>query len=197
MHLKPLQEQDSSALINLTRSLLLGLPLAGALLGYVAMKARDGRMPVTDWMDPMLAGLTLFSMLMVELVVIVLWQRLGEGLGKRWIARGLIISQWAYTLGEIVSNTITIGEPPEDIGSLFEIAAGSLFVFLVIGLVVIFYRQTHMKPARGGFRLLVLATIAFVGMGWWFAHPIDQSKPGAPDYIEGNGVYNWFHRYLK
>src|ERR687894_1443665 len=39
-------------------SLLLGVPFAGGWLFYTASVAEDGRTPITDWMDPFLAGAT-------------------------------------------------------------------------------------------------------------------------------------------
>jgi hypothetical protein len=35
--------------------------------------------------------------------------------------------------------------------------------------------------------------VLFVGMGWWFTHPIDQSRSGAPEHMSGNPDYNAFH----
>lgn len=40
-------------------SLLLGIPFLSAWLVFAAMTAKDGREPITDWFDPILAGLTL------------------------------------------------------------------------------------------------------------------------------------------
>ena len=88
-------------------STLLGLPFALGLLVYSATVTLDGRAPITDWQDPMLAGLTLFSIVLVGLTVVVLWPRLGGGGAKGVVARALIGGQWSYTFGEILSNTIS------------------------------------------------------------------------------------------
>lgn len=111
------------------------------------------------------------------------------------IAALLAISQWAYIFGEILSNTITIGEPPEDIGSLFEIAAGVVVFLCAIAIIVSYIKHTRRDAARrsrSSIALVVLALVLFAGMMWWFTHPIDQSEPGAPDYIPGNPLYNFF-----
>ncbi|WP_159887748.1 hypothetical protein [Paenibacillus puerhi] len=183
--------------INLVRSLLLGLPFVGALLGYLPIRAQDGRMPLTDWVDPMIAGLTLTCILLVQLFVIVLWEKLGIGRLKNISVLGLIICQWAYTFGEILSNTITIGEPPNDIGSLFEIAAGGLLFVITIILYVQYDRQVKGTVTQGALVLPLIAIVLFIGVIWWFTHPIDQSNPGAPDFVEGNPIYNFFRPFLR
>lgn len=179
-------------LSSLIYSIVLGVPFAAAWLGFTAARARDGRSEVTDWLDPMLAGLTLLAILFAELVLVVIWDKLTDGMLKSTALWGLIISQWFYIFGEILSNTITIGEPPEDIGSLFEIAGGAITFLSAIILVFMLSTKIKLKPAiRVNFSILAAALA--IGMLWWFTHPIDQSTPDAPDYIENNPVYNLFH----
>jgi hypothetical protein len=189
------QESDKSRIPSyFVLSLLLGIPFLCAWLGFTATMAKDGRSPVTDWLDPLLAGLTLLSILFVQLVWVILWPRLQHVPFKKGLALLLVISQWAYIFGEIVSNTITIGEPPQDIGSLFEIAAGAI-AFLCSAAFALLYlvKQSNDGNGRRTLLLPVIALILFVGVLWWFTHPIDQSQPGAPENIPGNPVYNFFH----
>jgi hypothetical protein len=94
---------------------------------------------------------------------------------------------------DTLQHDLTIGEPPQDIGSLFEIAG-------------VWPSWWAPSPPRSSTRgagpgpglraravLGTLAVVLFVGMGWWFTHPIDQSRPGAPEHMSGNPVYNVFH----
>ncbi|MDQ0230906.1 hypothetical protein [Metabacillus malikii] len=180
---------------NFIFSFLLGIPFLIAWIGFTAVAAKDGREQITDWFDPMLAGLTLLAILAIQLVFMLLWPQLKDSYIKNGITFALTAAQWFYIFGEILSNTITIGEPPKDIGSLFEITAGVILFFASITLIGLYIKEqlkNHMKSL--GARLLILLTIfLFFGMVWWFTHPIDQSEPGAPSYVEGNPIYNFFH----
>ena len=178
----------------LVYSALLGVPFVGGWLGFAATVAEDGREPVTEWLDPMLAGLTLAAILIAQLVLIYLWPRLSDSRFRIWISWGLIISEWSYIFGEVLSNTITIGEPPQDIGSLFEIGAGVLLFLCSIGLSVLYAGGTDMANApRARAILSVLAAVLFIGILWWLTHPIDQSQAGASPCVPGNALYNLFH----
>ncbi|HYZ46773.1 MAG TPA: hypothetical protein VE712_03835, partial [Actinomycetota bacterium] len=57
-------------------SLLLGVPFAGGWLFYTASVAEDGRTPITDWMDPFLAGATLTLHLVAITALLGLWPQL-------------------------------------------------------------------------------------------------------------------------
>jgi hypothetical protein len=178
----------------LVYSTLLGIPFIGSWLGFTAMVAEDGREPVTEWLDPMLAGLTLAAILVAQLVLMYLWPRLSSSRFRIWISWGLIISEWSYVFGEVLSNTITIGEPPQDIGSLFEIGAGVLLLLCSISLGVLYAKGPDMADApRARTILSVLATTLFIGLVWWLTHPIDQSEAGAPPCVPGDPLYNLFH----
>jgi hypothetical protein len=67
-----------------------------AFLGYTAIMAKDGRNPVTDWLDPMLAGLTILGILFIQLVLMIVWDHIDNLLVKLLIGRGLLASQWFY-----------------------------------------------------------------------------------------------------
>lgn len=140
-------------------------------------------MPVTDWMDPLLAGATLGIVLLAIAAVIMLWDRIPATPVRTAGAAGLLAAQWMYVTGEILSNTITIGEPPADVGSLLEISAGAIAVLAVLALSFTLWHKT----------ILVVATVLAIGMGWWFSHPIDQSRPGTPECVPGNALYNVTH----
>ena len=175
-------------------SLVLGLPFVGSWLGYTATVAEDGREPITTWLDPMLAGMTLAATLLVQLTLVVIWPYLSTERAKRWIAGGLIAGEWFYVFGEVLSNTITLGEPPQDIGSLFEIAAGIIVLVCAVSLIVLYTGDPEQRaPARSRTMLSGVAAILFIGLLWWFTHPIDQSQPGAVACIPGNVLYNVFH----
>jgi len=165
-------------------SLLLGIAFALGWLAFAATRGQDGRMPVTDWMDPLLAGATLGVVLLAITAVIVLWDRIPATRTRTAGAAGLLTAQWMYITGEVLSNTITIGEPPADIGSLLEISAGAVAVLAVLALSFALWHKA----------ILVVAAILGIGMGWWFSHPIDQSRPGAPDCMPGNALYNATHK---
>jgi len=181
---------DPRALLIL--SVLLGIVFGGGWLGYTASTAEDGRRVITDWLDPMLAGATITIFLLAQLTLVVGWEYVpGERL-KRWSAVGLVLAGWVYIGGEVLSNTITIGEPPGDIGSILEIVAGMVVLVTAITLgLAAFSRVTN-----GGGRWLLggMAVVFFIGMLWWFSHPVDQSRPGAPSCIPDNPLYNAFHR---
>ncbi|CAA9235066.1 MAG: hypothetical protein AVDCRST_MAG77-1221 [uncultured Chloroflexi bacterium] len=186
----------AGALSTLIYSLLLGMPFVGSWLGYTATTAEDGRERITAWLDPMLAGLTLAAILVAQLALVVLWPRLPDTRPRRWILWGLIISQWSYTFGEVLSNTITLGEPPQDIGSLFEIGAGALLLLCSAGQAVLYATGAGRAAAPGSRAALALSLVAmvlFAGMLWWFTHPIDQSEAGAPPCVPGNPLYTLFH----
>ncbi|MEU2032166.1 hypothetical protein [Nocardia amamiensis] len=172
-------------------SALAGTVFAGAWFGYAAVRAEDGRNPVTDWLDPMLAAATITLFVVLQAVVILLWSQLPAARFRGAIVAALIAGQWMYVVGEVVSNTITIGEPPEDIGSLFEITGGSAILAAGLALTVAWFGRSprgRSTTAVGG-----IAVAAAVGMVWWFTHAIDQGQPGAPDCVPGNPVYNIVH----
>ena len=178
----------------LVYSALLSIPFVVSWLGFTAAVAEDGRAPVTEWLDPMLAGLTLAAILVTQLALMYIWPRLSESRFRLWISWGLIISEWSYILGEILSNTITVGEPPQDVGSLFEIGAGVLLFLCSIGLSVLYVRGADMANAPRAHAILnVIAAVLFIGLLWWLTHPIDQSQAGAPPCVPGNSLYNLFH----
>lgn len=142
---------------------------------YSATVTLDGRAPITDWQDPMLVGLTLFSIVLVGLTVVVLWPRLGGGgaKGRRRLGpdrRPVVVHLRRDTL----QHDLTIGEPPQDISSLFEIAGSAVVLVGAVAAAVLYARE------RARAVLGTLAVVLFVGMGWWFTHPIDQSQPGGP-----------------
>ena len=185
------KERSPSILVY---SALLSIPFIGSWLGFTAMVAEDGREPITEWLDPMLAGLTLVAILAAQLVLMYLWPRLSGSRFTVWISWGLIISEWSYIFGEILSNTITIGEPPQDIGSLFEIGAGVLLFLCSIGLSVLYARGMDMADAPQARAILsTLAAVLFIGLLWWLTHPIDQGQAGAPPCVADNLLYNLFH----
>ena len=175
-------------------SLLLGIPFAGGWLFYTAAVAEDGRERITEWLDPMLAGLTLTLHLLAIASLLILWPRLAPTAGRRVAAGALVTSQWAYVFGEILSNTITVGEPPRDVGSLVEIAAGVTVTLAVLGVAL---SSARGFVARGAPRVAKLLTIVAmglaIGLAWWLSHPIDQAAPGAPRCVPGNPLYNAFH----
>lgn len=174
-------------------SMILGSLFIVALLGYTAISAKDGRMPITDWLDPMLAGLTLLAILGIQMLLVFNWSHIKSRRGKVIISRVMITSQWFYIFGEILSNTITIGEPPEDIGSLFEIAGGVLAFLSLIGILFVLNKEKKIFNTMLNKSLLIMAVLFLIGMGWWFTHPIDQSNPGTPPCVPGNPIYNLFH----
>jgi hypothetical protein len=177
-------------------SLLLGVPFLSAWLGFTAMAAKDGRQPVTDWLDPLLAGLTLLTILVVQTIFLMVWSQIKDSFFKNGLTWALMISQWFYIFGEILSNTITIGEPPQDIGSLFEISSGVIVFLSSLCLIATFINgQITSMQRQSRKALIVLSMLLFVGMSWWFTHPIDQSKPGSPNHISGNHIYNFFHSF--
>ncbi|MCG5217886.1 hypothetical protein [Streptosporangium sp. KLBMP 9127] len=175
-------------------SLILGLVFAAAWLGFTAVRARDGRMPITDWLDPMLAGSTLLVTLGAMAALIALWPQVPATRWRTVVVALLITTEWVYLTGEILSNTLTVGEPPSDVGSLLEISAGAVAgVALIVAAVALSgpaWRQNRPATAAVTLAALLLA----LGMTWWFTHPIDQSAPGAPACIPGNPLYNTFHR---
>lgn len=181
---------DARALLVL--SVLLGILFGGSWLGYTAATAEDGRRAITDWLDPMLAGATIGIFMLAQLALVVGWTYLpGERL-KHWAAMALISASWVYIAGEVLSNTITVGEPPADIGSMLEIAAGIGVLVTVLTLSV----AAFSKVVGDGRRWLLggTAMVLFVGMLWWFSHPIDQGQPGAPSCVAENPLYNAFHQ---
>ncbi|WP_324717349.1 hypothetical protein U7230_03470 [Carboxydochorda subterranea] len=92
-------------------------------------------------------------------------------------------------------NTVTVGEPPQDIGSLLEFFSGGLAFLVAVGLAFRFGRKFGFgRTSRWVPVLTGLAAVLAVGVLWWFTHPIDQSQPGAPGCIPGNVLYNLFHQ---
>ncbi len=174
-------------------SLMLGLAYALAWLGFTAVRGQDGRMPITDWMDPMLAGATLAVALLAIVSLIALWGELPATRIRTAAAVALVVSEWTYIAGEILSNTITIGEPPRDIGSLLEITSGVLAVLGVITLALPLAAKARAQHRPATTAITIVAIVLAAGMGWWFAHPIDQGTPGAPDCVPGNLLYNVTH----
>ncbi|WP_040774794.1 hypothetical protein [Nocardia pneumoniae] len=172
-------------------SALTGTVFAAAWFGYAAVRAEDGRNPVTDWLDPMLAAATITLFVVLQAVVILLWSQLPVGRFRGAIAAGLVAGQWMYVVGEVLSNTITIGQPPEDIGSLFEITGG--FVTLAASLALTVAWAGRSPRGRSTFAVGGIAVAAALGTVWWFTHAIDQGQPGAPDCVPGNPVYNITH----
>jgi hypothetical protein len=173
-------------------SLVLGLAFTAALMGFAAVRARDGRMPIADWLDPLMAGATLLVMLGALAALVLAWPQLPATRLRTGSAVILIAAEWTYLAGEIISNAITVGEPPSDLGSLLEFAAGGA---TVVGLIVI--AAAVSGPARRHHRtaavtVTVVAAILTCAMIWWFTHPIDQSTPGTPGCIPGNALYNAF-----
>lgn len=171
----------------LAYSLVLGLAFALAWLAYAAVRARDGRAPVTDWLDPLLAGTTLGLDLLAMTALFVLW----PGAPAR-LARGtaimLVTAQWTYITGEVLSNTITIGEPPGDVGGLLEIASGAMSGTGLLGLSCLAVREGRWdRPAKA---ITILAATLAAATVWWFTHPIDQSTSGTPACVPGNPLYN-------
>jgi hypothetical protein len=174
-------------------SLALGLVYCTAWLGYTAVRARDGRMPSTDWLDPMLAGATLLVTLSAIAVLIVLWPRMPVARPRSAAATLLVTAEWMYVTGEVVSNTLTIGEPPSDIGGLLEIASGAVTLLGLIAIVVALYGPAWGQNRRATTGVTATAVLLAFGMGWWFTHPIDQSTPGTPGCVPGNALYNAVH----
>ena len=103
----------------------------------------------------------------------------------------LVMSQWTYIAGEVLSNTITIGEPPGDVGGLLEIASGAISGTGLLGLAYLVIRQG--RRHRSTTAITIVAAILAAATVWWFVHPIDQSTPGAPPCAPGNPLYNLTH----
>ncbi|MEU6720335.1 hypothetical protein ABZ897_53540 [Nonomuraea sp. NPDC046802] len=182
---------DSRRPLALGYSLLLGLAFAMAWLGFTAIRARDGRMPVTDWLDPMLAAGTLLGLLAALTALVLMWPHLRPGISRTLATVTLTWSPWLYIAGEVVSNTLTVGEPPADVGSLMEMTAGGLGVLGALALAGALLTEGGSR--RGARGVTVIALVLATGMGWWFTHPIDQSAPGAPACVPGNALYNAAH----
>jgi hypothetical protein len=172
-------------------SLVLGLVFAMAWLGYAAVRARDGRMPVTDWLDPLLAGATLGVNLLAITALLALWPGSPATPARTTVAILLVTSQWTYVTGEVLSNTITIGEPPGDIGGLLEIASGAISVTGLLGLAFLAFRDG--RRHRSTIAITILAVTLAAATVWWFTHPIDQRTAGAPPCVPGNPLYNVTH----
>ena len=143
--------------------------------------------------DPFLAGATLTLHLVAITALLGLWPQLRSSRVARRGAVAVVVSQWIYVLGEVLSNTVTIGEPPADFGSLLEIAAdvAVTIAMVVIGLGEVLSR-TRRENQPAAVALATVAAISLAGILWWFTHPIDQARPGAPRCIEGNPLYNAF-----
>jgi hypothetical protein len=169
-------------------SLTLGLIFALAWLGYAAVRARDGRTPVTDWLDPLLAGATLGINLLAITVLIVVWPAVPTSTARATVAILLVTSQWIYVTGELLSNTITIGEPPGDVGGLLEIASGAMTGVGLLGLAYVAIGNGRRPGSTNAITALAVALAA--ATAWWFTHPIDQSTTGAPPCVPGNPLYN-------
>lgn len=172
-------------------SLALGLIFAVAWLGYAAVRARDGRMPVTDWLDPLLAGATLGITLLAITALLVCWPATPATPARATVAILLVTSQWTYITGEVLSNTITIGEPPGDIGGLLEIVSGGISGAGLLGLTYLAIDKGRRRRSTTAITTLAIALAA--ATAWWFAHPIDQSTPGTPPCAPGNPLYNLTH----
>ncbi|WP_454194065.1 hypothetical protein [Nocardia sp. Marseille-Q1738] len=172
-------------------SALAGAVFAAAWSGYAAVRAEDGRNPVTDWLDPMLAAATITLFVVLQALLILLWSQLPASRFSAAIAASSVAGQWMYVGGEVLSNTITIGQPPEDIGSLFEITGG--FVALAAGLALTVAWVGRSPRDRSTLAVGAIAVAAALGTVWWFTHAIDQGRPGAPDCVPGNPVYNITH----
>lgn len=95
----------------------------------------------------------------------------------------LITAQWTYITGEVLSNTITIGEPPGDIGGLLEIVSGGMSGAGLLGL-------TYLTISKSRRRSTTAITTLAAATAWWFTHPIDQSTPPC---VPGNPLYNLTH----
>jgi hypothetical protein len=173
-------------------SLVLGLAFVAVLMGFTAVRARDGRMPVTDWLDPLIAGVTLLAVLGALAALVVVWGHLPTRL-RAAAAAVLIGAEWTYVAGEVVSNTITVGEPPADLGSLLEFAAGGAVVVCSVVIAVAVARGARRQHRAASVAVTVAATVLACGTAWWFTHPIDQSGPGTPACVPGNAVYNTLH----
>src|SRR5690606_10999751 len=76
-------------------SLVLGLAFVAVLMGFTAVRARDGRMPVTDWLDPLIAGVTLLAVLGALAALVVVWGHLPTRL-RAAAAAVLIGAEWTY-----------------------------------------------------------------------------------------------------
>jgi hypothetical protein len=63
-------------------------------------------------MDPFLAGATLTLHLVAIAALLGLWPQLRSSRVTRKRAVSIVVSQWTYALGEVLSNTVTIGERP-------------------------------------------------------------------------------------
>lgn len=187
------QKHEEQYLSKIYLSMILGSLFLVALLGYTAIVAKDGRMPVTDWLDPMLAGLTLLSILFIQVLLVMVWKYVNYPKLKVLFGNMLMFGQWAYIFGEVLSNTISIGEPPKDIGSLFEISGGALAFLVVLGMAILYIRSRNKSQKKVTIAFVFLTIFLFIGIIWWFTHPIDQSQPGAPQCIKGNPIYNLFH----
>jgi hypothetical protein len=172
-------------------SLVLGLAFALAWLGYAAVRARDGRTPVTDWLDPLLAGATLGVNLLAIIALLALWPGIPATPARATVAILLVTSQWTYVTGEVLSNTITIGEPPGDVGGLLEIASGAISGAGLLGLTYLTFRDG--RRHRSTTAITILAATLAAATVWWFTHPIDQSTSGTPSCAPGNPLYNLTH----
>lgn len=188
----PSSDRPGDARGPLLLSILLGLVFGGSWLGYTAATAEDGRRTITDWLDPMLAGATIAIFILAQLALLVGWEQLPGDRARRWAATALIVGTWLYVGGEVLSNTITVGEPPADIGSILEIAAGVIVLLAVATFSVVAIRQR--VGGAGGWLLGGTAVVFLIGMLWWFSHPIDQSQAGALACNPGNALYNAFHQ---
>jgi hypothetical protein len=93
--------------------------------------------------------------------------------------------------GEVLSNTITIGEPPGDVGGLLEIASGAISGAGLLGLAYLAIRDG--RRHRSTIAITIAAATLAAATVWWFTHPIDQSAPGAPPCAPGNTLYNLTH----
>ncbi|WP_107656253.1 hypothetical protein [Nocardia suismassiliense] len=172
-------------------SALLGGAFAATWFGYTAVRAEDGRNPITDWLDPLLAAATVTLLVGLHAVVVLLWSQLPTVRAKGIAAAALVAGQWLYIVGEVLSNTVTVGEPPHDIGSLFEITGGAIGLVATLALAIVWAGRSMSSraiPAIGA-----IAAVAALGLVWWLMHPIDQSRPGAPECIPGNPLYNLTH----
>jgi hypothetical protein len=101
----------------------------------------------------MLVGLTLFSIVLVGLTVVVLWPRLGGGgaKGRRRLGpdrRPVVVHLRRDTL----QHDLTIGEPPQDISSLFEIAGSAVVLVGAVAAAVLYARERAWAGAPGSGR---------------------------------------------
>ncbi|WP_232665849.1 hypothetical protein [Pseudonocardia sp. TRM90224] len=175
-----------------TYSLVLGSTFALSWLGFAAVRARDGRSPVTDWLDPLLAGATLGVNLLAVVALIVCWPAIAAGRTRSAVAILMVTALWTYITGELLSNTITIGEPPGDIGGLLEISSGAMTGAGLLGLVHLEFGRRRRRP-RSTIAITALAATLAVATAWWFTHPIDQRESGTPVCVPGNALFNVTH----